>query len=91
MPRGHNGLIWLAAKGALAFLLFKHIVAVSFAIQLLAASRDDSPPELLSTCHVSFDLFIRTEDGVTSLRLSVGTLITLDRCVMVRRQLDVNF
>ena len=41
VPRGHNGLIWLAAKGPLACLLLEHVVARSFAIQLLAASRDD--------------------------------------------------
>ena len=39
--RGHNGLMWLAAKGALACLLLEHVVAASFAIQLLAASKDD--------------------------------------------------
>ena len=40
---------------------------------------------------VLFDLFIRTEDRVTSLRLSVGTWMTFARCVMVKRKLDVNF
>ena len=39
--RGHNGLIWMAAEGALACLLLENIVATSFAIQLLAASKDD--------------------------------------------------
>ena len=39
--RGHNGLMWLAARGALACLLLEHVVAASFAIQLLAASKDD--------------------------------------------------
>ena len=45
--RGHIGLMWLAAKGALACLLLEdivaaeHVVAASFAIQLLAASKDD--------------------------------------------------
>jgi hypothetical protein len=29
---GHNGLMWLAAKGALACLLLEHVVAGSFAI-----------------------------------------------------------
>ena len=38
------GLMWLAAKRALACLLLEHIVAASFAIQLLAASNDDYPP-----------------------------------------------
>ena len=38
---GHNGLMWLAAKCALACLLLEHVVAASFAIQLLAASKDD--------------------------------------------------
>ena len=33
--RGHNGLMWLAAKCALACLLLKHVVAASFSIQLL--------------------------------------------------------
>ena len=33
--RGHNGLMWLAAKSALVCLLLKHVVAASFAIQLL--------------------------------------------------------
>ena len=37
----HNGLMWLAAKGALACLLLEHFVAASFAIQLLAVSKDD--------------------------------------------------
>ncbi|XP_071791679.1 AP-4 complex subunit beta-1-like isoform X1 [Asterias amurensis] len=46
--RGHNWLMWLAAKGALACLLLKHVVAASFAIQLLAASKDDYPPKLLN-------------------------------------------
>ena len=45
--RGHNGLIWLAAKGALACLLLEHVIASSFAIQLLAVSKDDKPPKLL--------------------------------------------
>ena len=44
VPRGHNGLMWLAAKGALACLLLEHSVAVSFAIQLLAVGRMISPP-----------------------------------------------
>ena len=39
--RGHNGLKWLAAECALACLLLEHVVAASFAIQLLAASKDD--------------------------------------------------
>ena len=39
--RGHNGLMWLAAIGALACLLLEHVVAASFPIQLLAASKDD--------------------------------------------------
>ena len=39
--RGHNGLMWLAAECALACLLLKHVVAASFAIQLLAASKVD--------------------------------------------------
>ena len=39
--RGHNGLMWLAAKGALACQLLEHVVATTFAIQLLAASKDD--------------------------------------------------
>ena len=34
---GHNGLMWLAANRALACLLLGHVVATSFAIQLLAA------------------------------------------------------
>ena len=38
---GHNELVWLAAKSALACLLLEHVVAVSFAMQLLAASKDD--------------------------------------------------
>ena len=39
---GHNGLMWLAAKGALECqLLQKDVVAASFAIQLLAASKVD--------------------------------------------------
>ena len=38
---GHNGLMWLAAKGALACLLLEHVVAASFAIQLLTANKDD--------------------------------------------------
>ena len=43
--RGHNGLMWLAAECALACLLLEHVVAASFAIQLLAASiRTISPP-----------------------------------------------
>ena len=37
--RGYNGLMWLAAKGALASLLLEHVVAASFAIKLLAASK----------------------------------------------------
>ena len=39
--RGYNGLMWLAAECALACLLLEHVVAASFAIQLLAASKDD--------------------------------------------------
>ena len=39
--RCHNGLMWLAAECALACLLLEHVVAASFAIQLLAASKDD--------------------------------------------------
>ena len=39
--RGHNGLMWLAAKVALACLLLEHVVAESFAMQLLAANKDD--------------------------------------------------
>ena len=39
--RGHNGLMWLAAKGGLTCLLLKQVVDASFAIQLLAASEDD--------------------------------------------------
>ena len=31
--RGHNGLMWLAAKATLACLLLEHVVASSFAIQ----------------------------------------------------------
>ena len=29
--RGHNGLMWLAVRGALACLLLEHVVAASFA------------------------------------------------------------
>ena len=39
--RGHNGLMLLAAKGAHACLLLEQAVAASFAIQLLAASKDE--------------------------------------------------
>ena len=39
--RGHNGLMWLAAEGAVACLLLEQVVAASFAIKLLAASKDD--------------------------------------------------
>ena len=47
--RGHNGLMLLAAKGALACLLLDYIDidASLAAIQLLAASKDDYPPKLL--------------------------------------------
>ena len=45
--RGHNGLMCLAAKRALVCLLLEHVVAASFVIQLLAASKDDKPPKLL--------------------------------------------
>ena len=38
---GHNGLMLLAAEGALACLLLEHVLAAPFAIQLLAASKDD--------------------------------------------------
>ena len=31
---GQNGLMWLAAKGALSCLLLEHVVAASFASQL---------------------------------------------------------
>ena len=42
--RGHNGLMWLAAKGALACLLLEHVVAASFAIQLQLRVRMISLP-----------------------------------------------
>ena len=42
--RGHNGLMWLAAKGALACLLLEHVVATSFAIQLQLRVRMISLP-----------------------------------------------
>ena len=45
--RGHNGLMWLAARDALECLVLEHVVAASFAIKLLAASKDGSPPKLL--------------------------------------------
>ena len=39
--RGQNGLMCLAAKGALACLLLEHVEATSFAIQHFGASKDD--------------------------------------------------
>ena len=35
---------WLADKGTLACLLLEHVVATSFTIQLLPASKDDKAP-----------------------------------------------
>ena len=40
-PWSYYELMWLAAKGALACQPLEHVKAASFAIQLLAESKDD--------------------------------------------------